>query len=80
MVEHPEVVQRAQEEIDRVIAPGHLPDFGDEASMPYMTAIIREVLRWKPVAPVSFPHTATEEDDYRGYRIPAGCIMVSNLQ
>jgi len=80
MIEHPEVAKRAQEEIDRVVAKGHLPELDDEPNMPYMGAIIREVMRWKPVTPIAFPHLASEEDVYRGYRIPAGSIMISNAQ
>lgn len=50
MTLHPEVQKRAQEELDRVLAPGHLPDFVDQPSLPYITAIVKEVLRWQPVA------------------------------
>ena len=42
----------AQEELDRVLPPGQLPDFTYESSLPYITAIVKEVLRWHPVTPV----------------------------
>ena len=52
MIKYPEIQKRAQEELDRVIKPGHLPVMEDEESLPYTTAILKEVLRWKPVAPI----------------------------
>lgn len=46
MVCYPEVQKRAQDELDRVLAKGHLPDFEDESSLPYVTALVKEVIRW----------------------------------
>ncbi|KAG5350454.1 hypothetical protein C0989_010974, partial [Termitomyces sp. Mn162] len=45
MVCHPEVQRKAQTELDSVLPPGHLPDFSDEQALPYLSAIIKEVLR-----------------------------------
>ncbi|KAJ7251241.1 cytochrome P450 [Mycena rebaudengoi] len=69
MLANPDVQKRAQEEIDAVVHDGHLPSFDDEESLPYVSAVVKEVLRWKPVAPI---------DAYRGYRIPAGSIVIAN--
>ena len=51
MMDHPEILERAQRELDAV-APGRLPDFDDEDSLPFVTAIVLESLRYMPVAPV----------------------------
>ena len=48
MVNYPEVQRKAQEELDRVLQ-GRLPQLGDEADLPYTTAVVKEVLRWHPV-------------------------------
>ena len=53
MVEHPRVWKRAQAEIDAVVGTDRLPEFDDGPSLPYVDAIIREVLRWRPVLPLS---------------------------
>ncbi|KAJ7230946.1 cytochrome P450 [Mycena rebaudengoi] len=79
MLANPDIQKKAQEEIDTVVREGHLPSFDDEESLPYVSAIVKEVLRWKPVAPIGVPHAVTVEDTYRGYRIPAGSIVVSNI-
>ena len=52
MLKYPEVQRRAREELGRVIKPGHLPTLEDEEFLPYTTAIVKEVLRWKAVAPI----------------------------
>lgn len=51
MLANPQAQKKAQDEIDSVIAAGHLPDFGDEEAMPYVAALIKEVLRWGSVVP-----------------------------
>jgi cytochrome P450 len=52
MVLYPEAQRKAQEEIDAVLGTERLPDFGDEASLPYVSALCTEVQRWHPVAPL----------------------------
>lgn len=99
MLANPDSQRKAQVEIDRVVKPGHLPDFSDEASLPYVTAVVKELLRWKLVVPLgqsvavlqfaqavsslnfnaAIPHYLLVDDVYKGYRIPAGSIVISNL-
>jgi cytochrome P450 len=52
MVLYPEVQKRAQEEMDTVLGHGHLPQFGDEDALPYLKAVLHEVLRWNPPVPL----------------------------
>lgn len=52
LLNHPEVLKKAYEEVDRVIKPGHLPDFDDQELLPYITAIVKESARWKDTAPL----------------------------
>ena len=52
MVENPYIWKRAQVEIDSVIGTDRLPEFDDRASLPYVEAIIRETMRWRPVTPI----------------------------
>jgi cytochrome P450 len=46
MILHPEVQQKAQEEIDQIVGKDRLPEFSDRQSLPYIDAIVKEVLRW----------------------------------
>ena len=52
MVLYPEVQKHAQEEIDSVLGHGHFPQFGDEDALPYLKAVLHEVRRWSPPAPL----------------------------
>ena len=58
MVLHPDAQSRAQTEIDNVVGTGRLPNFGDETLLPYVSALVEEVMRWHPVAPVGPHYTA----------------------
>lgn len=57
MLCYPAVQARAQEELDRVLG-GRLPEYSDESDLPYISALVKEVLRWQPATPIgrSNPH------------------------
>ncbi|EAW12348.1 cytochrome P450 [Aspergillus clavatus NRRL 1] len=71
---HPEEVQRAQEELDSTVGVQRLPQLADLDNMPYVRAFIREALRWLPSS--GTPHASTEDDEFMGYRIPRGSMVV----
>lgn len=52
MMFHPEVQKRARAEVDNVLEESRLPSVEDEAAFPYVVAVIKEVLRSTPVAPL----------------------------
>lgn len=52
LIKNPDALRKAQEEIDRVVGPSRLPDFNDEPSLPYISALVKEALRWNMVAPL----------------------------
>ncbi|KAJ7093420.1 cytochrome P450 [Mycena belliarum] len=79
MLLNPQAMRKAQAELDAVIKPGFLPSFEDEPRLPYISAIVLETLRWHVVNPLAIPHAATEDDVYRGYRIPASSIVIANV-
>lgn len=76
---YPEVQKKAQEELDRVLGPNRLPRFEDRSNLPYIEAIVKEALRWHPVAPMGIPHMSTEDDVYEGYFIPKGSLVMPNI-
>ena len=51
MALHPDVLQRAQEELDRVVGRARLPNFHDRENLPFVNAIVKEVIRWEAVIP-----------------------------
>ena len=52
MVLYPDVMKRAQAEIDAVVGRDRMPTFADEPHLPYVRAMVKEVLRWRPVGPL----------------------------
>ncbi|KAJ6468880.1 cytochrome P450 [Mycena sanguinolenta] len=76
---YPEWIPRAQREIDAIVGEDRLPSFKDRPHLPYVEAIVRETLRWRPAARCGVPHQSTADDvvEYKGkeYFIPKGSII-----
>lgn len=53
MTLYPEVQKKAHEELDSVVGTDRLPVFEDMDRLPYLRALVSEVVRWMPVAPLS---------------------------
>jgi len=79
MTLYPEVQRQAQAEIDKVVGNHRLPSFSDRSNLPYVDAIVKEALRWLPVAPMGLSHMTTEDDTYEGYFIPKGALLIPNI-
>ncbi|KZS88921.1 cytochrome P450 [Sistotremastrum niveocremeum HHB9708] len=81
MTLNPRVQKCAQAELDSVLCGERLPSFQDrlDGKLPYVEALVKEILRWAPVTPTGVPHRLTEEDEYRGWRVPKGTIVISNI-
>ncbi|KAI0642607.1 O-methylsterigmatocystin oxidoreductase [Trametes meyenii] len=78
MVQYPDVQRKAQEELDTIVGPDRLPEFSDRQSLPYVDAMVKEVIRWHSVVPLGVSHRTLDEDEYNGYRIPAGTVLIPN--
>lgn len=52
MTNNPEVQRKAQAEIDAVIGFDRLPTLADRKHLPYVEALVKEVFRLNPVAPL----------------------------
>ena len=94
MALYPEAQKKAQAEIDTVVGPNRLPDFHDRPSLPYINAVIKELSRWNLVGPLGrffviiivvtmmcsegIPHMTTSDDEYNGFYIPKGTVVIGN--
>lgn len=79
MVLHPQVQIKAREEIDRVVGDNRLPTVKDRENLPYVEAVLKEVFRFHPIAPMGLPHLVSEDDIYKGYLIPKDAIIIPNI-
>ena len=52
MLTHPEVQRKAQEELRQVVGTDRLPTLNDRNRLPYIEAVLKELLRWMPVTPL----------------------------
>ncbi|KAG8881761.1 hypothetical protein FRB97_009170 [Tulasnella sp. 331] len=77
MLLHPDIQARARIELDRVFGD-QLPNVESRASTPYLNAVVLETLRWHPTLPTGLPHRLMRDDKYKGYRIPAGTMVIFN--
>ncbi|KAF7760173.1 hypothetical protein Agabi119p4_10849 [Agaricus bisporus var. burnettii] len=74
---YPEAQKKGQAELDRVLK-GRLPEFNDRPSLPYIIAMVKETMRWLTVTPFGQVHMATDDDEYEGYHIPKGTIVIGD--
>ncbi|KAJ7719464.1 cytochrome P450, partial [Mycena olivaceomarginata] len=78
MLVNPDIQNKAQAYIDAVVADGRMPTFSDRPLLPYIDGILKEIMRWKVVSPTALPHQLTNDEEYNGYFIPAGTMVVPN--
>ncbi|KAK0452037.1 cytochrome P450 [Desarmillaria tabescens] len=79
MMQYPDVQKGAQDEIDSVLGDDRLPNIDDQFSLPYISALFKEILRYSPAARLGLPHRVIREDTYEGYRIPKNSTVMANI-
>ncbi|ESK83390.1 cytochrome p450 [Moniliophthora roreri MCA 2997] len=79
MLAFPDVQRKAQAEIDTVVGQTRIPTLADMENLPYMRAVVKEVLRWRPALPLGVFHASLEDDIYEGYHIPKGSWIIPNI-
>ncbi|TEB29674.1 cytochrome P450 [Coprinellus micaceus] len=79
LANNPEVQQKAQGELDTVIGSDRLPRVEHRPTLPYLNALMKELMYWYNPAPLAVPHYTKEDDEYDGYFIPEGTIIFPNI-
>ncbi|XP_051922290.1 steroid 21-hydroxylase isoform X2 [Hippocampus zosterae] len=78
LLHRPEVQNQVYEELCTV-PEGHYPKYSERHKLPVLTALINEVLRLRPVAPLAVPHRAIRDSSIAGYYIPKNTVIIPNL-
>ncbi|XP_041644679.1 cytochrome P450 1B1 [Cheilinus undulatus] len=78
LVKYPEVQERLQQEVDRVVDRSRLPSVEDQAQLPYVMAFIYEVMRFTSFVPLTIPHSTTTNTSIMGYTIPKNTVVFIN--
>lgn len=79
LLNHPEVLKKAQMEIDEVVGTDRLVKESDMANLPYLHCIMNETMRMFPAGPLLVPHESAKECKVGGFRVPSGTMLLVNL-
>ncbi|CAG7927344.1 unnamed protein product [Penicillium olsonii] len=79
MILHPEIQSKAQQQLDAVCGDSRSPTWADFSQLPYIMMIVKEAMRWRPVAPLGIPHFTTEDTWINGYFLPQNTITFLNV-
>ncbi|EFA85152.1 cytochrome P450 family protein [Heterostelium album PN500] len=79
MINNQEVQTKAAAELESVVGRGQRVSLQHRSSTPYMVAVIKEVMRIKPIAPLGLPREAKEACMVGDYYIPKGAQIVFNF-
>ena len=60
----PDVQAQAHEELDRVVGTDRTPVWDDEPKLPFIRAMVKELLRYAPGSKFGVPHCTTQDDWY----------------
>ncbi|XP_076874337.1 cytochrome P450 2J2-like [Brachyhypopomus gauderio] len=79
MMKFPEIQEKVQAEIDRVIGQSRQPCMADRPNMPYTDAVIHEIQRMGNILPLNVPRCTYNDTTLGGYFIPKGTQIIPNL-
>ncbi|CAO2588150.1 Cytochrome P450 2J4 [Lemmus lemmus] len=79
MALYPDVQEKVQAEIDRVIGQKRQASLADRESMPYTNAVVHEVQRMGNIVPLNVPREVSKDTSLNGFHFPKGTILLTNL-
>ncbi|XP_004305219.1 PREDICTED: licodione synthase-like [Fragaria vesca subsp. vesca] len=77
LINHPAVLEKAREEIDRVVGNERIVEESDGSNLPYIQAIIKETFRLHPPVPM-VTRISVEDCKVGEYVIPTNTILFVN--
>ncbi|KAJ7976845.1 Cytochrome P450 family protein [Quillaja saponaria] len=78
LINHPNIMEKARQEIDSVIGQSRQVEESDVVNLPYLQAIVKETLRLHPTGPM-IVRESTESCRIGGYEIPAKTRLFVNV-
>ncbi|CAH1442776.1 unnamed protein product [Lactuca virosa] len=79
LVNHPEVLNKAQEEIETHVGRERVVEESDLKNLVYLNAVIKESLRLYPPGAIIAPHQTVEDCIVAGYKVKKGTRLMVNL-
>ena len=78
LINHPNIMNKARQEIDSVIGETRLIQESDIAKLPYLQATIKETMRLHPAVPL-LPRESSKSCTINGYDIPENTRLFVNV-
>jgi len=78
LLSNPEAVAACHAELDRVVGDDRTPTFEDIPQLPYIWALVKETMRWRPTTKLGMNHYVIEDNWYEGYFIPKDSVVILN--
>lgn len=78
LLHSPEVLSKAQLELEQVIGKGNPVEESDIARLPYLQAIVKETFRLHPAVPLLLPRKAGADVEIEGFTVPKGAQVLVN--
>ncbi|NXP53195.1 CP2J2 protein, partial [Heliornis fulica] len=79
MIQHPEIQEKVQREIEAALEPSHPISYKDRKKLPYTNAVIHEALRYSNVTSVGVPRQCVRNTTVLGFHIEKGTLVLPNL-
>ncbi|KAJ0712841.1 putative 4-hydroxyphenylacetaldehyde oxime monooxygenase [Helianthus annuus] len=78
LIKNPKEMKKVQEEVRNAVGDKGKVDEDDLSKLTYMKAVVKEVLRLYPAAPLLIPRETTEDTIIHGYKIKKKTIVYVN--
>lgn len=78
LLNHPEVMDKARQEMDTQVGHDRMVEEHDLPKLRYLHYIILETLRLFPSVPLLVPHVPSQDCEIGGYNIPKGTMILVN--
>nr|GEZ40969.1 cytochrome P450-like protein [Tanacetum cinerariifolium]GEZ40974.1 cytochrome P450-like protein [Tanacetum cinerariifolium] len=76
LLNHPEILHKAQSEIDNYVGNNRFLEESDIEHLPYLRCIVKETLRLYPTAPLLVPHESSKDCKVGGYLVPKETMLM----
>nr|AIL94139.1 cytochrome P450 CYP3029A1 [Tigriopus japonicus] len=76
---NPHVQAKAQAEIEQVVGHNRMVDLEDRPNLPYVQAMIHEIIRFSDIHPIGVMHSPSEDTELEGFKLPKGTFIFPNF-